>query len=312
MDESKLRAWWSHRQGLDGDLAGKSPAETLERTGWARSVGGVNPYLTLYARCGASREAADAAVAQLEIHELPSARGCTYVLPAADFALALKVGQAFGGGEMKVAAKLGVTEKEIDKLCAAILKALGKEPLDPEGLREAVGGAARSLGPEGQKKGLSSTMPVALGRLQSEGRIRRVPTNGRLDQQRYRYTLWKSNPLEKCKLSAEAAYTELARRYFTWIGPAAVTEFQCFSGLGVKAAKAAVDPLQLVPVAAADPRLMFPEDRDALDSFKPPKQPQYALLSGLDGLFLLRRNLKDMLLREDQKRSGAGGSLILR
>jgi Winged helix DNA-binding domain len=310
MDESKLRAWWSHRQGLDGDLAGKSPAETLERTGWARSVGGVNPYLTLYARCGASREAADAAVAQLEIHELPSARGCTYVLPAADFALALKVGQAFGGGEMKVAAKLGVTEKEIDKLCAAILKALGKEPLDPEGLREAVGGAARSLGPEGQKKGLSSTMPVALGRLQSEGRIRRVPTNGRLDQQRYRYTLWKSNPLEKCKLSAEAAYTELARRYFTWIGPAAVTEFQCFSGLGVKAAKAAVDPLQLVPVAAADPRLMFPEDRDALDSFKPPKQPQYALLSGLDGLFLLRRNLKDMLLREDQKRSGAGGSLM--
>jgi hypothetical protein len=173
-----------------------------------------------------------------------------------------------------------------------------------------VGGAARSLGPEGQKKGLSSTMPVALGRLQSEGRIRRVPTNGRLDQQRYRYTLWKSNPLEKCKLSAEAAYTELARRYFTWIGPAAVTEFQCFSGLGVKAAKAAVDPLQLVPVAAADPRLMFPEDRDALDSFKPPKQPQYALLSGLDGLFLLRRNLKDMLLREDQKRSGAGGSLM--
>jgi Winged helix DNA-binding domain len=310
MDESKLRAWWSHRQGLDGDLAGKSPAETLERTGWARSVGGVNPYLTLYARCGASREAADAAVAQLEIHELPSARGCTYVLPAADFALALKVGQAFGGGEMKVAAKLGVTEKEIDKLCAAILKALGKEPLDPEGLREAVGGAARSLGPEGQKKGLSSTMPVALGRLQSEGRIRRVPTNGRLDQQRYRYTLWKSNPLEKCKLPTEEAYTELARRYFTWIGPAAVTEFQWFSGLGVKAAKAAVDPLRLVPVAAGDPRLMFPEDRDALNSFKPPKQPQYALLSGLDGLFLLRRNLKDMLLPEDQKRSGAGGSLM--
>ncbi len=271
MDEAKLRAWWSHRQGLDGSLDGKPPAEVLARAGWARSVGGVNPYLTLYARAGTSREEADAAVAKLEIHELPSARGCTYVLPAQEFALGLKVGQAFGGNEMKVAARLGVTEKEIDKLCAAILKALANEALDPDGLREAVGNAARSLGPEGQKKGLSSTMPLALGRLQSEGKIRRVHTNGRLDQQRYRYTLWKSSPLEKYKLSAEEAYTELAKRYFTWIAPASVAEFQWFSGLGVKAAKAAIEPLKLVPLAAGDERLMFPKDCDELESFKPPK-----------------------------------------
>ena len=309
-NESKLRAWWSHRQGLDGSLEGKSPAEVLARSGWARSVGGVNPYLTLHARAGTTREAADAAVAKLEIHELPAARGCTYVLPAEDFALGLKVGQAFGGGEMKVAAKLGVTEKEIGKLCDAVLKALAQEPLDPEGLREAVGGAARSLGPEGQKKGLSSTMPVALGHLQAEGRIRRVPINGRLDQQRYRYTLWKSSPLEKYKVSADEAYTELARRYFTWIGPASLAEFQWFSGLGVKAAKAAVEPLQLAPVAAGDERLMFPRDREALEAFKPPQQPQYRLVSGLDALFLLRRNLRDVLIPEDHKRSGAGSGLM--
>src|SRR6267378_2964502 len=41
MDQSKLRAWWSHRQGLDGSLEGKSAAEVLGRVGWARSVGGV-------------------------------------------------------------------------------------------------------------------------------------------------------------------------------------------------------------------------------------------------------------------------------
>src|SRR5438093_6560331 len=89
MDTSKIRAWWAWRQGLDGSLAGKSPAEVLERTGWARSVGGVGPYLTLFARAGTSRQAADAAVAKLAIHELPSVRGCTYVVPAPDFALAL-------------------------------------------------------------------------------------------------------------------------------------------------------------------------------------------------------------------------------
>src|SRR5262249_8036207 len=90
--DPKMQTWRAHRQGLDGALAGKSPAEVLEKTGWARSVGGVGPYLTLFARAGTSRAAADAAVAKLAIHELPSARGCAYVVPASDFALALAAG----------------------------------------------------------------------------------------------------------------------------------------------------------------------------------------------------------------------------
>src|SRR5262245_60020010 len=116
MDDARIRAWWSHRQGLDGSLEGKTPAEVLEKSGWARSVGGVSPYLTLFSRAHISREATDKAIAQVQIHELPSARGCTYVLPASDFALGLKVGESFGSAEMKTASKLGVTEKEVDKL----------------------------------------------------------------------------------------------------------------------------------------------------------------------------------------------------
>src|SRR5436305_193579 len=149
MDEAKLRAWWSHRQGLDGRLAGQPPATVLAQTGWARSVGGSGPYLSLFARAGSPREAVDAAIARLEIHELPSARGCTYVLPTSDFALGLKAGHTFSGGDMQVARKLGVTDAEIDKLCSAVVKALAKGPLDPEQLRESTGGAARSLGDEG-------------------------------------------------------------------------------------------------------------------------------------------------------------------
>ena len=96
MDTTKLQAWWAHKQGLDGDLEGLEASQVLERTGWARSIGGVGPYLTLFARAGVSREAADSAAAALEIYELPSARGCTYVVPASDFALALRAGQGFG------------------------------------------------------------------------------------------------------------------------------------------------------------------------------------------------------------------------
>lgn len=238
------------------------------------------------------------------IHELPSARGCTYVVPASDFALALKVGQGFGHEqEMKVARKLGVTDAEIDKLSAAVLKALGKNALGTDELRAAAGGAARSLGPEGKKKGLTTTLPLALGNLQAEGEIRWVPTDGRLDQQRYRYAAWRPNPLAKFRLSQDAAYTALARRFFRWIGPATVAQFQWFSALGVKAAKAAVLPLGLVPLDTADDRLMFPEDRDALLSFAPSKKAQYALVSGLDALFLLRRDLASLISDPDKKRS---------
>src|SRR5439155_23853300 len=113
----RLRAWWARRQGLDGSLAGASAAEVLALTGWARSVGGSAPYLGLHARAGLDRAVVDAAVARLEVHELPSARGCTYVLPAADFALGLTVGA--GAPEADIAAagrRLGVTRTEIDEL----------------------------------------------------------------------------------------------------------------------------------------------------------------------------------------------------
>src|SRR5262245_63397055 len=106
---------------------------------------------------------------------------------------------------MKTAEKLGVTPKEIDKLCDSVLKALENGALDPDGLREATGKAVRNLGPEGQKKGLTTTLPVALGKLQSSGEIRRIPTNGRLDQQRYKYSLFRPNPMEDFKLYGEEA-----------------------------------------------------------------------------------------------------------
>ena len=294
--QGKLRAWWWHKQALDGRMEGAAPAKVLAETGWARSLGGVGPYFTLLARAGTSREAADGAVAALEMHELPAARNCTYVVPAADFALALKVGFGFST-ELKTVGKLGVTEAEIAKLCKAVVRALEKGPLDPDGIREAVGPAARSLGEEGKKKGVTTTLPVALNLLQTDGEIRRISVNGRFDQQRYRYTLWRPNPLAQSKLAPEEALAELARRFFHWIGPASVGEFQTFAGVSGKAAKAAIEPLGLA--AFDEQRLMLPADREAFESFQPPKQAQYRLLSSIDGLWLLRGDLQSMVNAED-------------
>jgi hypothetical protein len=321
MDTAKLRAFWAHRQGLDGTLRGRDPAEVLERAGWARSVGGVGPYLTLFARAGTSRAAADAAVQALRIHELPAARGCTYVVPSSEFALALRAGREFGDGEMRVAAKLGVTEKEVEALCAAVVKALGAAgakgttaghgatvgsgataALDPDAIRAATGKASRSLGEAGKKKGLTTTLPLALGRLQRRGDIRRVPVNGRLDQQRYAYALWKPNPLAKDKRTTGDALTEMARRYFRWVGPATLLEFGWFAGLGVKATRQAAEPLGLVPAEPGGDRLLLPGDVAEFRAFRTPAKPQYALVSSLDAIAAARRDVRSLLDAQDMNR----------
>jgi hypothetical protein len=275
-------------------------------------VAGAGPYLTLFSRGGFSRAEIDRAVAAIEIHELPAARGCTYILAAADYALGLKVGQPFTEVETKVALKLGVTEAELAALRKAILKALKAGPMDTDELRTAVGSAARSLGPEGVKKGISTTLPVALGTMQSEGDIRRIPMNGRLDQQRYKYALWEPNPLAGFKPDAAEALADLARHYFRWVGIASLAEFQWFSGISGKAAKAAVEPLGLAPVETLEgTRLMLPEERAAFEKFEAPRKPQYVLVSSLDAINLLRRNLPSLLAPEHADHSkGRKGTVL--
>ena len=294
MDPVKQRAWWFHRQSLDRTCA---LSDSLTQCGWARSVGGSGPYLGFFARCRASRQAVDDAIAKAVIHELPSARGCTYVVASADYALALKSGEPFAEKEMKVARRLGVKDAEVDKLGVAVIDALADGPLDPDGLKAALGPKVRNLGEEGKKKGVTTTLPLALGRLQTEGEIRRIPVNGRLDQQRYRYAIWRPNPLSNYKSTPDETFHELARRYFEWIGPATLDEFQWFSGLGIKAAKTAVDPLKLVEIEAG--RLVPAQLADELATFKTPKEPQYALVSSIDSALLLRRDLKSLIGDED-------------
>ena len=302
MMREKLQAWWWRKQGLDGSLQGASPAAVLQRSGWARSVGGVGPYLTLFSRGGINRADADGAVASLDIHELPAARGCTYVVPARDYALALTLAHEFGDSEMRVARKLGVTDDEIERLGDAIVQAVVKRggPMQPDALRDATAGSWRSMGEEGRKKGITTTLPVALGILQTRGRIRRVPVDGRIDQQRYAYAAWEPNPLA-APVSVEGARTELARRFFEWVGPATLAELQWFSGLGARVVKQAVEPLGLVSAGAED-RLLLPGDLESWEDFGPPTDPEYALVSSLDAISATRRDVRGLLGGGDSDR----------
>jgi hypothetical protein len=179
--------------------------------------------------------------------------------------------------------------------------------LGPDEIRDRVGKAARSLGEAGKKKGVSTTLPLVLGKLQSAGEIRRVPLNGRLDQQRYRYALWRPDPLAAFRLSPEEASIELARRYFSWIGPATLADFQDFAGLGVKAAKTLVEPLKLEPLEAGDLRMLLPADRAKFEAFRAPQEAHYVLVSSLDGISLLRRDRNSLIDPADAAKKISAG-----
>lgn len=307
MATDKLRAWWAHRQGLDGSLSGSSPAEVLERTGWARSVGGSAPYLGLFARAHLDRETVDAAVARLAIHELPSARGCAYVLPAADFELGLIVGAGASAGELVAAEKyLGVTQAEVEQLCVVVTDLLdgSAAPLTPNAIKDAAGPAVRNLGEAGRKRGTTTTLPLALGLLQARGEIRRVPVGGRLDQQRYGYVRWTPSPRGELS-DMDTAQTELARRYFSWAAPASLKHFRWFSGFTAATAKKAIAPLDLVSFEGTD--LLMPKElADEFAAFTVPGKPAYSLVAGIDGIHLLHRELSRLLDEADAGRPVPG------
>jgi hypothetical protein len=292
---------------MRGGLAGRSAAEVLSAAGWLRSVGGCNPYLALRDRAGLGREAVDRAVEECAVHELPAARGCTYVVPAEDFALALRAGQGGGAVEMAMAKKyLGVTEKEIDALSRKALDAVAREPLAPAAIRDVIGDAARSLGAEGKKRGMTTTLPLSLGLLQAQGEIRRVPVDGRLDSQRYRYARWSPSPLANARLDDAQVAMELGRRFFRWSGPATVAQLAWWSGLGVTAARAAAAELGVVPAGEGSDRLLFPDDLEALRAFEVPREPVVSFVSALDNLFHPRREIAPHLDAKDAARAMPG------
>ncbi|MEI4499968.1 hypothetical protein, partial [Klebsiella pneumoniae] len=67
MHNEKIRAWWFAKQGLDQTLSGCSARQIFSKVGWARSVGGANPYLTVHARTGIGRAQMDSDLAAQEI-----------------------------------------------------------------------------------------------------------------------------------------------------------------------------------------------------------------------------------------------------
>jgi hypothetical protein len=249
----RLRSHWAHRSGLCEPVDATMP-EVLQRCGWQRTLGGVDAYLGLAARGPAfSTTAVDAALAQGEVFVVPAARSCIYVVPARQRAAALRFGFAqYRKRALKDCEKAGVRAEELQRMVDAAAALVSSKPTTTDNLRDAMPpGVVHSLGAAGKKVGLSTAFPVALRFLEGQGLAVRVPEQGHLCNERYAWVQPATNPLAHVTDDAAELTKTLARHYFAVAAAATLKDFANWAGTSQKDAAAAVEGLDLAPVAVS-------------------------------------------------------------
>jgi hypothetical protein len=288
----QARAFWCAKQGLSPHI--DAPVTSVvERTGWVRTLGGVDVYLATRARCPGMRRAdLDDAVARGELHVLPAARGCIYLVPESDRALALSFAASLARPRAeRDLEKVGMSWQELEALSQLVLEALATTPMTTNALRKALPeGAVRSLGDAGKKLGMSSPLPAVLRELEFDGRIERTLEEGRLDTERY---VWRvAPPARRDQILAvsedpAARLAGVIRRFLEMSGPVSIKALADWSGAGMRDCKAALGTLPAVPVSIAgmrEPAWVLDTDVDALAAAAPPEDLGFAFLSVGDNL----------------------------
>jgi hypothetical protein len=229
---------WLRRQLLP-PCRGATVVDVLRSGGWINTAGGTGPYVAFKARIPAfRRQAADrAAFVEFNAVEVPSVRDSMMLVPAEDAALALAAGRRAFAARV---AKLDVDERETGVLVKRIDAVLaGGAVRSVDGLRHDIPSKLiRELGDAGKQLGFQTTLPLALRRLQVEGRIMRIGEERRLDGKRHVYRAWpKEVPLQAVPDDLDVA---LAERFLAWAAPATADEFAWWAGIGKRAAKTAM------------------------------------------------------------------------
>jgi hypothetical protein len=250
-DLLRARSLWFQKQEL-ADSSGGKPAEVVARSGWVRTLGGIDVYLAVRARCPElTRDQLDSAVDRGELRVIPAARGCIYLVPAADVPLCLELAAELSGPRNeREMAKVGLKQKELDDLAAAVVELLGKKgSLATTAIRAALPPkAVRNLGEAGKKIGLSSPLPLALRQLEFSGRIERTLEGGRLDTERY---LWRKVTRQAKPKGGRAhggALRYVLERFLAFAGPATAKEASAWIGVSQRDITAALEKIKVVEI----------------------------------------------------------------
>ncbi len=283
----QARRLWQARQGIGGHWSG-----TDVPGGWTRAIGGVGPYLGLLARGASDLEAIGEVVGMDTLTILPGVRNCIWVMPTHDRMLALQA--AAGQGRKRTLrdlSKLGVDEAEQQEVAKAIVQALQGGPRNTHDLRKAIpDGVIRSLGDAGKKIGLSSTLPPVVRLMEWDGRLRRLPADGRLDSEKYLWALperlwWDEDVLVDDQAQADA----LLEHYLRWAAPASLDAFLAWAKVTKTRAKKALANKGCVQVSVDGHEAWVLPDQ--VDDPVPEPTGVPWLLGALDNLITLRSSV---------------------
>jgi hypothetical protein len=238
-----------------GRAASARTGELLARTGFVRTLGGVEACLALFARAAGLRAAdVHAAVERREAQVVPAVRGCMYLVAARHVPLCLRVAERLSSSrDQREHEKAGIRPGELAELGRAIVSLLcARGRLTTDALRkELPEGSVRGLGAAGKKIGLSSTLPPALRRLEFDRLIERAVDGGRLDSERYHWRVVDRSRPDSDPVPDDWNRTlaAVAAIYFRAAGIGSLAELSAWSGAPRRDVAAAVADLPLVPVA---------------------------------------------------------------
>jgi hypothetical protein len=285
LSQDRAVAAWVRHQGL-GARADAALADVVAATGWIRTLGGVDAYVSLAARAsGVTVAGVHAAVAARDLQVVPAARGCIYLVPRQQVPLALALAHDLSARRNeRDLEKAGSSVTERQQVEAAVLQALEAGPATTPALRKRLpDGVLRSFGDAGMEVGLTSALGPALRALECAGRVSRQVIDGRLDHERYAWTMSQGADGPDPRPAAERD-RDLARVFLRAFAPADPAAFADWSGLTKTRAKAAFAALGLMELRVGGGAMAVLPDQAAALGEPAPSAPR--LLSGLDNLLV--------------------------
>ena len=132
--------------------------------------------------------------------------------------------------------QMPITDLEMEKLKAVIVKSLHSGPKTAEQLQHTVpSNLARDFGSELKRIGLTNSLSLAINLLKEEGKLLKQQSKKRLDAMDYSFALTSSvlPEADPINLRMEEAAAQLAQQYFKAEAPARVKDFAWWAGINV-------------------------------------------------------------------------------
>jgi hypothetical protein len=303
-----LNAWRMHRQFLDRPFQSKDLLELIRSVGWVYSPGCSTPYLSLWARLSSfkTEDLNRLVFDEQKLVQLETLRGCTMLVPRDQAAVALRIRpRTFTELAKQVRQQMPVTEMEMERLKAALLRALEGGSKTAEQLQRAVPSIlVKDFAPDLKRIGFINSLSLALNLLKEEGRVIKTQTRRRLDSTEYSYILLTDllPEVDPFEMRSQDACTKLAAQYFRAESPARAKDFAWWAGINVTDAIKGIQEVKPKLVAlsvegARDDEYLIPEsDVDAFHKFSP-EESTFNLIPYRDTFLKGQREIVDRFLR---------------